>query len=266
MCSSDLRQSVALGRELGILGLMNIQFAVRDGEIYVLEVNPRASRTVPFVSKAIGAPLARLATHVMCGARLDDLGLVRDPDPANYAVKEVVLPFGKFQGAEVALGPEMKSTGEVMGIDLSFGRAFAKAQAAAGVSLPHSGTVFMSVRDADKPELTGLARTLEELGFALAATPGTAAELAKGGLAVRRLAKLGDGGASVIDLMEAGEIRLIINTPSGKRPRADENRIRRFALARGVPCITTMAGAHASVTGIAAERKGNLRIWALQDL
>ena len=260
------RQSVALGRELGIRGLMNIQFAVRDGAIYVLEVNPRASRTVPFVSKAIGVQLARLATHVMCGARLDDLGLVRDPEPANYAVKEVVLPFGKFQGAEVALGPEMKSTGEVMGIDRSFGRAFAKAQAGAGASLPHSGTVFMSVRDADKPAMAALAGTLHQLGFSLAATPGTADVLVDAGLAVRRLTKVGDPGTSVIDLMEAGEIRLIINTPTGKRPRADENRIRRFALARGVPCITTMAGAHASVTGIAAEREGELHIWALQDL
>ena len=260
------RQSVALGRELGIRGLMNIQFAVREGVIYVLEVNPRASRTVPFVSKAIGVPLARLATHVMCGARLDELGLVRDPDPANYAVKEVVLPFGKFQGAEVALGPEMKSTGEVMGIDESFGRAFAKAQAGAGASLPHEGTVFMSVRDADKPELVELARTLDRLGFRLAATPGTADVLARAGLDARRLVKLEDEGTTAIDLMEAGEIALIINTPAGKRPRDHENRIRRFALARGVPCVTTMAGAHASVTGIAAEREGELRIWALQDL
>ncbi|MDE0449436.1 MAG: carbamoyl-phosphate synthase large subunit [Spirochaetaceae bacterium] len=260
------RQSVALGRELGIRGLMNIQFAVRADVIYVLEVNPRASRTVPFVSKAIGVPLARLATHIMCGARLEDLGLVQDPDPANFAVKEVVLPFGKFQGAEVALGPEMKSTGEVMGIDQSFGRAFAKAQAGAGASLPHSGTVFMSVRDADKPDLVELARTLDRLGFSLAATPGTADVLARAGLDARRLVKLEDEGTTAIDLMEAGEIALIINTPAGKRPRDHENRIRRFALARGVPCVTTMAGAHASVTGIAAERQGELQIWALQDL
>ena len=260
------RQSVALGRELGIRGLMNIQFAVRGGVIYVLEVNPRASRTAPFVSKAIGVPLARLATHIMCGARLDELGLVADPDPTNFAVKEVVLPFGKFQGAEVALGPEMKSTGEVMGIDQSFGRAFAKAQAGAGSSLPHEGTVFMSVRDADKPELVELARTLDRLGFRLAATPGTAATLARAGLDARRLVKLEDEGTTAIDLMEAGEIALIINTPAGKRPRDHENRIRRFALSRGVPCVTTMAGAHASVTGIAAEREGELRIWALQDL
>ena len=260
------RQSVALGRALGVRGLMNLQFAVRGGAIYVLEVNPRASRTVPFVSKAVGVPLARLATHVMCGARLDDLGLRSDPEPAHFAVKEVVLPFGKFAGAEVSLGPEMKSTGEVMGIDDGFGRAFAKAQAGAGGSLPRSGTVFVSVRDADKPELVELARTLRQLGFSLTATPGTAAVLARAGMAVRRLAKLGDGGTTVIDLMAAGEIGLIINTPAGKRPRAHENRIRRYALARGVPCVTTMAGAHASVTGIAAEREGELRIRALQDL
>ena len=260
------RQSVALGRALGVRGLMNIQFAVRGGEIYVLEVNPRASRTVPFVSKAVGVPLARLATHVMCGARLDDLGLRDDPQPPHFAVKEAVLPFGKFAGAEVALGPEMKSTGEVMGIDDGFGRAFAKAQAGAGGSLPRSGTVFVSVRDGDKPEMVELARTLHRLGFSLAATPGTAAVLAGAGLQVRRLAKLHDGGETVIDLMEAGAIGLIINTPAGKRPRADENRIRRFALARGVPCVTTMAGAHASVTGIAAEREGALQVRALQDL
>ena len=260
------RQSVALGRELGIRGLMNIQFAVRHGLIYVLEVNPRASRTVPFVSKATGVPLARLATHIMCGVGLDDLGLVRAPEPSHFAVKEVVLPFGKFAGAEVSLGPEMKSTGEVMGIDLSFGRAFAKAQAGAGASLPQSGTVFMSVRDGDKQDMAELAGTLHELGFQLAATAGTADALAESGLPVRRLVKVGDPGTSVIDLMEAGEIQLIINTPNGKRPRADENRIRRFALARAVPCITTMAGAHASVTGIAAEREGELQVWALQDL
>ena len=260
------RQGVALGQALGVRGLMNIQFAVRGGEIYVLEVNPRASRTVPFVSKAIGVPLARLATHVMCGASLDELGLHSDPEPAHFAVKEVVLPFGKFAGAEVALGPEMKSTGEVMGIDDGFGRAFAKAQAGAGGSLPRSGTVFVSVRDADKPELVELARTLDRLGFDLAATPGTATVLGRAGIVARRLAKLEDGGTTVIDLMEAGEIALIINTPSGKRPRDHENRIRRFALSRGVPCITTMAGAHASVTGITAERDGELRIWALQDL
>ena len=260
------RQSVALGRALGVRGLMNIQFAVRGGEIYVLEVNPRASRTVPFVSKAVGVPLARLATHVMCGSRLDDLGLRDDPQPPHFAVKEAVLPFGKFAGAEVALGPEMKSTGEVMGIDDGFGRAFAKAQAGAGGSLPRSGTVFVSVRDGDKPEMVELARTLHRLGFSLAATPGTAAVLAGSGLQVRRLAKLHDGGETVIDLMEAGAIGLIINTPAGKRPRADENRIRRFALARGVPCVTTMAGAHASVTGIAAEREGALQVRALQDL
>ena len=260
------RQSIALGRALEVRGLMNIQFAVRGEEIYVLEVNPRASRTVPFVSKAVGVPLARLATHVMCGARLDDLGLRADPQPGLFAVKEVVLPFGKFAGAEVALGPEMKSTGEVMGIDDDFGRAFAKAQAGAGGSLPQSGTVFVSVRDGDKPELVELARRLHRLGFSLAATPGTAAVLAGAGLQVRRLAKLHDGGPTVIDLMEAGTIGLIINTPAGKRPRADENRIRRHALARGVPCVTTMAGAHASVAGITAERGGELRIRALQDL
>ena len=260
------RQSVALGRALGVRGLMNIQFAVRGEEIYVLEVNPRASRTVPFVSKAVGVPLARLATHVMCGARLDDLGLRADPQPGHFAVKEVVLPFAKFAGAEVALGPEMKSTGEVMGIDDAFGRAFAKAQAGAGGSLPQSGTVFVSVRDGDKQELVKLAGRLHRLGFSLAATPGTAAVLAGAGLQVRCLAKLHDGGPTVIDMMEAGEIGLIINTPAGKRPRADENRIRRHALARGVPCVTTMAGAHASVAGIAAERGGELRIRALQDL
>ena len=260
------RQSVALGQALGVRGLMNIQFAVRGGVIYVLEVNPRASRTVPFVSKALGVPLARLATHVMCGATLDELGLRSDPEPAHFAVKEVVLPFGKFAGAEVALGPEMKSTGEVMGIDDGFGRAFAKAQAGAGGALPRSGTVFVSVRDADKPELVELARTLDRLGFSLAATPGTATVLARAGLEARRLAKLEDEGTTVIDLMEAGEIGLIINTPAGKRPRDHENRIRRFALARGVPCVTTMAGAHASVTGIAAEREGELQVWALQDL
>ena len=176
------------------------------------------------------------------------------------------MPFGKFAGAEVSLGPEMKSTGEVMGIDLSFGRAFAKAQAGAGASLPQSGTVFMSVRDGDKQDMAELAGTLHELGFQLAATAGTADALAESGLPVRRLVKVGDPGTSVIDLMEAGEIQLIINTPNGKRPRADENRIRRFALARAVPCITTMAGAHASVAGIAAEREGELQVWALQDL
>ena len=257
--------TVALGAELGIRGLMNVQFAVRDAEVFVLEVNPRASRTVPFVSKATGVPLARAATAAICGRSLDELGLQRRPSIAHYAVKEVVLPFSKFLGADTTLGPEMKSTGEVMGVDSEFGRAFAKAQDGAGGQLPETGRVFVSVRDADKPAAVELGQSLVDLGFELAATGGTAAALGAAGLPVTTLEKLGGDGETVVDMMAAGQIQLVINTPSDTRARRDENRIRQFALSRGIPCVTTLAAAWASVAGIRAEQEGGLEVWALQD-
>ena len=257
--------TVALGAELGIRGLMNVQFAVRGGEVFVLEVNPRASRTVPFVSKATGVPLARIATAAVCGRSLDELGLTQRPTPGYYAVKEVVLPFSKFLGADTTLGPEMKSTGEVMGMDSEFGRAFAKAQDGAGGQLPRGGRVFVSVRDDDKPAAVELSRELVELGFELAATGGTASALAAAGLPVKRLVKLGGEGETALDLMAADHIQLVINTPSDTRARRDENRIRQYALSRGVPCVTTLAAAWASVAGIRAEQQGGLQVWALQD-
>jgi carbamoyl-phosphate synthase large subunit len=261
------RATLALATELRISGLMNAQFAVKEREVYVLEVNPRASRTVPFVSKATGVPLAHKATQAICGVALAELGITGVRQPRHYAVKEVVLPFSRFLGADTTLGPEMKSTGEVMGVDVEFGRAFAKAQDAAGGRLPQRGLVFISVRDADKADAVGIGGELAAMGFELAATGGTADALAAAGLSVQRLTKLGTPGQglSVVDLMEERAVHLIINTPSNTRARRDENRIRQFALSRAVPYVTTLAAAHASVAGIRAEQAGGLTVWALQD-
>ncbi|MBI4352808.1 MAG: carbamoyl-phosphate synthase large subunit, partial [Candidatus Omnitrophica bacterium] len=259
------KQTAALARELGVVGLMNVQFAVKDRTVYVLEVNPRASRTVPFVSKAIGAPLAKLASLVMAGKKLEDLGFTEEIVPPYPSVKEAVLPFVRFRGVDIILGPEMKSTGEVMGIDDEFGKAFAKSQAAAGSPLPTRGTVFVSVQDKDKAEAAGIAKELERMGFHLVATEGTARTLDREGIRVTPLKKIGEGSPNVLDLMGAGKIHLVVNTPSGKRPRKDEVAIRSFAVSRGIPCITTIEGALASVRGIQAVRNKELSVCALQD-
>ena len=260
------RQTRALARELNVCGLMNVQFAVgRDGTVYVLEVNPRASRTVPFVSKATGVPLAWYAALVMVGQTLDELGLTEEVTPRHFSVKESVFPFNKFPGVDIILGPEMRSTGEVMGIDDSFPMAFAKSQMAAGSPLPLSGTVFLSVTDRDKAEVVPIARALAEMGYHLLATRGTAAALRQAGIEVEEVHKLKEGRPNLIDHRKNGRIALVINTPSGKGPRTDEGVIRAAAVAHGVTCITTLSAAQAAVEACRALRNHKLTVAALQD-
>jgi len=254
----------ALARALRVVGLMNVQFAIKDDQLYVLEVNPRASRTVPFVAKAIGVPLAKLAAKVMAGAKLRELGFTRELTPRHWCVKEAVFPFVRFPGATIALGPEMRSTGEVMGLDEDLGVAFAKAQAAAKPGLPTSGNVFLSVKDADKPRAVGLARELAALGFTLHSTGGTAKALADAGVAVRKIAKIQEGRPTAIDLIKNGQIQLVINTPAGMIPRRDENAIRAAALARNVCIMTTLTGAAAAVQGIRALREKHVGVRPIQ--
>jgi carbamoyl-phosphate synthase large subunit len=258
-------QTRVLAKELGVIGLMNIQFAVKGRQIYILEVNPRASRTIPFVSKAIGVPLAKLAAKCMAGAKLTDLNFTKEITPGHLSVKEAVLPFAKFHGVDTILGPEMKSTGEVMGIDVTFPRAYAKSQIAAGTSLPLTGTVFLSVRDRDKKGIIDIARKLTDLNFQLVATYGTAKALSDYDIYAKPLRKLSEGSPNVVDLIKRKSIDLIINTPSGARPRKDEIKIRSLSVSRGIPCITTMAGAQASVQAIRGMRSGNLDVKALQE-
>ena len=258
------RATVAMARALKVVGLMNVQYAVRDNKVYVLEVNPRASRTVPFVSKAIGVPLAKLAAKVMAGAKLSDLGFTEERIPEYSSVKESVFPFNRFPGVDIMLGPEMKSTGEVMGIDDDFGRAYMKSQLAAGQNLPLKGTVFVSVRDKDKRAITFVAKRLLDLGFDLVATKGTARVLKKSGLSVEVLRRVSEGRPNILDWIKDGRVHLIINTPSGRLPRADEVAIRSTAIMHGVPCITTVSGAQASVTGIEVLMKKKLDVKPLQ--
>ncbi len=257
--------TVRLARALHVVGLMNVQYAIKDGVVYVLEVNPRASRTVPFVSKAIGVPLAKVAARVMVGRSLREQGFMREIRPRKVFVKEVVLPFQKFPGEDSLLGPEMKSTGEVMGIARSFGHAFAKAQIATGVGLPVEGTAFISVNDNDKANAAPISRGLLELGFRLVATRGTAKALEAAGLQVERVFKVNEGRPNVVDHMKNGEIQLVINTPLGQESYFDETAIRRTALAMGVPCITTLSGAAAAVAGIQALREQTLDVCTLQE-
>jgi len=259
------RQTTQLARELGVIGLMNVQFAVKDDVVYVLEVNPRASRTIPFVSKAIGVPLAKLAAKVMAGKKLKELGFTKEIIPPYQSVKEVVLPFVRFRGVDILLGPEMKSTGEVMGIAHGFGEAFAKAQIAASSPLPVQGTVFLSVKDKDKLAVIEIARHLGRLGFKLVATEGTAHVVGAQGIRVKPLKKISEGHPNVTDLIGANKIDLVINTPSGEKPRHDEVVIRALAVSKGVPCITTMEGAFASLRGIEAMKQKELSVRSLQS-
>ncbi|MGI8729783.1 MAG: carbamoyl-phosphate synthase large subunit, partial [Solirubrobacteraceae bacterium] len=260
----------AIAVALGTLGLINIQYAVHDGELYVIEANPRASRTVPFVSKAIGVALAKAACRIMLGERLEDLGLPPEAMPSDHVcVKEAVLPFDRFAGSDALLGPEMRSTGEVMGIARDFPTAFAKAQAAAGAKLPDGGTVFITVTDADKAGASGVAALLGDLGFRVVATAGTARAIRGMGVRVDAvLQKLGDDGdgQNVTDCIEAGDIDLIVNTPTGSGARADGWEIRRAAVARGIPCITTLSGGHAAARAIAAARAGEPQVLSLQEI
>jgi len=255
----------AMAKALNVRGLMNVQYAVRGDTIYVFEVNPRASRTVPFVSKAIGVPLANIATKVMLGRTLEEIGFTQEVVPAHVAVKQSVFPFIRFPGVDAVLGPEMKSTGEVMGIDSSFGVACAKSLQGAGHVLPLSGTVFISVRNADKREIIFLAKKLEDLGFDLVATEGTAAALAHNDIRVRKLQRLSVGRPNVLDLMKNREVKLIINTVSGKTPRNDEITIRTQAIANNIPLISTLAAAGAFVSGIEALMKKGVSVKSLQE-
>jgi carbamoyl-phosphate synthase large subunit len=248
----DATRRIALS--LGVVGLINIQFAVfGNDELYVIEANPRASRTVPFVSKAVGVPLAKIACRLMLGERLADMDLALPARLGHVAVKEAVLPFGRFPLADARLGPEMKSTGEVMGIAADYPTAFGKAQAAAGAELPSGGTVFISVTDGDKSSATQLAASLHDLGFEVLATGGTAQAIRRMGVPVERIKKLSEGSPNVVERIEAGEVDLVINTPTGSGARADGYEIRRAAIGRGIPCITTMSGASAAQRAIRAK-------------
>jgi carbamoyl-phosphate synthase large subunit len=251
---------------LGVVGLINVQYGVLGEELYVIEANPRASRTVPFVSKATGLPLAKLACRVMLGERLAALDLPDDPSGDHISVKEAVLPFDRFAGADALLGPEMRSTGEVMGVAPDFPAAFAKAQAAAGARLPGGGTVFLTVTDTDKPAVMGIAAQLHDLGFRIVATRGTAAAISRMGIPVERLNKLGEGSPHVVDWIDNGDVDLVINTPTGTAARSDGYEIRRAAVARGIPCITTIAGGMAATRAIAAGRLGAPPVVSLQEL
>jgi carbamoyl-phosphate synthase large subunit len=255
----------AMARELKVIGLMNVQYAVKGEKVYVLEVNPRASRTVPFVSKAIGVPLAKLAAKVMAGKTLKELGFTKEIWPKYWAVKESVFPFNRFHGQDILLSPEMRSTGEVMGLDADHGIAYAKSQMAAGSPLPLGGKVFISVSDAHKKEVAAVAKQFADLGFELAATSGTAGVLEKAGLKVQRTLKLLEGRPNVIDLLKNKEIQLVINTPSGATPLADGVKIRTTAVYTGTPIMTTLSGAKAAARGIAALKKTGYGVKTLQE-
>jgi len=264
--------TVRLAKALNVIGLMNVQYAVQNGTVYVLEVNPRASRTVPYVSKATGVPLAKVAVGLMLGKRLAELshltgGVVSGRlSVPRFFVKSPVFPFNKFPGVDPALGPEMRSTGEVMGVGADFGEAFLKAQLSAGTPLPEKGCVFLSVNDRDKPVAVEVARSFARFGFQLAATRGTAAVLKAAGLACKTVLKVNEGRPNAVDLLKAGAIQLIIYTPTGAYSFNDEKVIRRTAVAWRVPCITTMSGARAAAEALSSRRTAPLRVWSLQEI
>jgi carbamoyl-phosphate synthase large subunit len=255
----------ALARELQVVGLMNVQYAVKDDELFIIEVNPRASRTVPFVSKAIGVPLAKLAARVMAGEKLTDLGFTKEIIPPYWAVKESVFPFNRFPGAPIMLSPEMRSTGEVMGLDKDLGVAFAKSQMAAKPSLPDSGDVFISVKNHDKERAIEIAQGLSELGFGIIATAGTGKVLKENGIAVKNVCRLSEGRPNVIDLIKNGKVSLIINTPQGTVPRQNENLIRSEAIKRNICIMTTISAAAAAVDGIRSLRKKGYEVRSIQS-
>ena len=260
------RAAKALAIELEVCGLMNIQFAVKDEELYVIEVNPRASRTVPFVSKAIGVPLAKYASMIMTReTTLKELGFTDEIIPPHTSVKEAVFPFIKFPGIDITLSPEMKSTGEVMGIDTNFGIAYAKSQAAAGSPLPTEGNLFISVKDRDKPKIVDIARDFVDIGFNLVATSGTAKLLKEADIPVTQVHKIAEGRPNVLDKIKNGEIAFIVNTPSGRSPRADEVKIRSGATANRIPITTTLRAAQASIEAMRALKAGELDVKPLQD-
>ena len=261
-----------LARALNVIGLMNVQYAIKGNDVYVLEVNPRASRTVPFVAKATGVPLPKIAVGVMLGKKLEDFknltaGIVDGTLPVpNFFVKSPVFPFNKFPGADPALGPEMRSTGEVMGVGETFGEAFAKAQLAAGSPIPDKGALFISVNDRDKPAAVAVARRFHEFGFELFATRGTAAVLLAAGLPAKRVFKVNEGRPNAVDILKEGKLNLVIYTTTGGHSFSDEQTIRRNAVTYRIPCITTMSGAKAAAEAIASRRRDPIRVWSLQEL
>jgi carbamoyl-phosphate synthase large subunit len=263
-----------LALALKVVGLMNVQYAIQRDLVYVLEVNPRASRTVPYVSKATGVPLAKVAARLMAGGKLTNMNLplIRHDGVSEiavhdfYAVKSPVFPFNKFRGVDTILGPEMRSTGEVMGISTSYGQAFAKAQLAAGQRLPRKGTVFLSVNDRDKRHVGSLGKDLQELGFRLLATRGTSGALEAAGVESQAVFKVNEGRPNIVDLIKTGKIDLVINTPLGRESFYDEKSIRRAAIRYNIPCITTLAAAHAAAKGIRALLDQSTEVAALQDL
>ena len=264
------RQTVALALALKVVGLMNVQFAVKDGVVFILEVNPRASRTVPFVAKATGVAVAKVAARIMAGAKLAEFGLVGPAadalaTPKHVAVKEAVFPFNRFPGVDIVLGPEMKSTGEVMGLDRDFPRAYAKAQLGAGLALPVSGTAFLSVRERDKAQAVNLARRLVELGFKVIATRGTQAALAAAGIPADAVNKVAEGRPHCVDQMISGNVQMVINTTEGSQSHKDSFTIRRTALTRNICHFTTLSGAEAAVSAIGGLKDGALDVAPLQS-
>jgi carbamoyl-phosphate synthase large subunit len=255
----------AMAKELKVVGLMNVQYAVKDEIVYVLEVNPRASRTVPFVSKAIGKPLAKIAAKVMAGKTLKELNFTGEIWTKYWAVKESVFPFNRFHGQDILLSPEMRSTGEVMGLDADLGIAYAKSQMAANSPLPTGGKVFISVSDMHKKHVAAVAKDYVNLGFELIATGGTAAVLEAAGLQVQKIYKVSEGRPNAVDLLKNKEIQLVINTPAGQVPRADEVKIRTTAVYTGTPIMTTLSGAKAAALGIAALKKSGYAVKTVQE-
>jgi carbamoyl-phosphate synthase large subunit len=259
----------ALARDLRVVGLMNVQLAVKEENgrptVYIIEVNPRASRTVPFVAKATGMPVAKIAAKAMAGVSLAEQGVTSDPIPAHVSVKESVFPFIKFAGVDIVLGPELRSTGEVMGVSERFSMAFAKSQLAAGSGLPTEGVIFVSVADKAKRAIIDLARRLDGLGYSLLATDGTAAALEAAGVTTRRVKKISEGHPNLLDFLADGQVALVMNTPRGKGARTDEGKIRAAAVQAGVPCLTTIEAAAAAVKAMEVLRQEEMEVQALQD-
>jgi carbamoyl-phosphate synthase large subunit len=261
-----------LAQALHVIGLMNVQYAIKDGEVFVLEVNPRASRTVPYVSKATGVPLPKIAVGLMLGKKLREFASLTGGQTSGVLpvsqcfVKSPVFPFAKFPGVDPALGPEMRSTGEVMGVGINFGEAFAKAQLSAGTPLPDRGTVFISVNDRDKAAAVEVARKFAEFGFSIAATRGTAAALQAAGLQVKTVFKVNEGRPNAVDLLKAGSLKLVIYTTTGGHSFSDEQAIRRAAVSYRIPCITTISGAKASAEAVSSRRRDPIRVWSLQEI
>jgi carbamoyl-phosphate synthase large subunit len=258
-------ETIRLGQALNVKGLMNVQYAIKDDEVYVIEVNPRASRTVPFIAKATGVPLAKIAAKVAAGKTLAELGLTEEPKLNGFFVKEAVLPFDKFPGAAVFLSPEMRSTGEVMGHASSFGHAFAKAEMGAGQKLPTTGGALVTVNDFDKGAIVRIARDLVRLGFNLYATRGTAAWLNQLGIPAEAVNKVSEGGSTTADLIASGKVQLVISTPLGQRAYADGQALRSAAIRHGVMLVTTLTGAAATVSAIRALKAKDLKVRSLQE-